>query len=150
VDKDGNFIALHRTYITEGGTKQTFDNPKRFLGSTKGGYVVIKPAADTVAIAEGIETAIAVELATGLPVYATLSTSGLESVDLSDEIRTVYIYADKDRSGAGQASAEKAEKRLLAEGRKVIVVYPTMDIPQGVSGVDFLIQYTDGDEGVQE
>ena len=53
-------------------------------------------------------------------------------------IESLYIGADKDLSGAGQASAEKLAQRLLAEGHEVKISFPPMEISEGSSGVDWL------------
>lgn len=72
----------------------------------------------------------------------------MERVVLSEQIRTVLVFADKDKSGAGQLSADRIARRLRNEGRKVKIVLPSMAIPQGIKGVDFLDQYCFGNEKV--
>ena len=77
------------------------------------------------ALSEGIETGLAVMAACpDLPVWATLSTSGLEQVDLPPEARRVVILADHDASGAGMRAAEAAARRLRAQGRVVAIAMP--------------------------
>jgi putative DNA primase/helicase len=56
-----------------------------------------------------------------LPVWATLSTSGLEQVELPPAARRVLILADNDASGAGLRAAEAAARRLRAQGRDVAI-----------------------------
>ena len=45
-----------------------------------GGAVRLAPAAETLVLAEGVETGLAVQQATGLPTWATLGTSNLKKV----------------------------------------------------------------------
>ncbi len=137
-DVDGQCIGIHRTYLTDKGTKCDEKVPKKSMGSIKTGAIRIGVATETVALTEGIETAFAVTEATGLPVYSAISASGLESVELAPDIQTVHIFADKDRSGTGQNAADKAAQRFIVEGRTVFIHTPTASIPEGAKGIDWL------------
>ena len=75
--------------------------------------------ASALGLCEGIETGLAVMTACpGLPVWATLSTSGLEQVQLPPEARRIIILADNDASGAGLRAAETARGDCAREGRR--------------------------------
>ena len=103
------------------------------LGRIAGGAVRLAPLADGTAlgICEGIETGLAVMTACpGLAVWATLSTSGLEQVQLPPEASASSILADHDESGAGLRAAETAARRLRTEGREVAIALP----PEGRTG----------------
>ena len=129
-DRNGAVIGLHRTYLAiDGGvvSKASIMKPKMMLGRVAGGAVRLAPIgdADRLALSEGIETGLAVATACpDLPVWATLSTAGLEQVDLPSAVRRVLILADNDVSGAGLRAAEAAARRLRAQGRDVAVVLP--------------------------
>lgn len=72
-------VGIHRTFLdqgTDGGPPVRL--AKKMLGSVRGGAVRLVPAAEHMGIAEGIETALSVMAAVGLPVWACLSSSGLE------------------------------------------------------------------------
>ena len=76
----------------------------------------------------GIETGLAVMTARpGLPVWATLSTSGLEQVALPASVNRIVILADHDASGADLAPAETAARRLRSEGREVVIAMPSRE-----------------------
>jgi putative DNA primase/helicase len=75
-------------------------------------------------LAEGIETALAVHLSTGLPSWACVSAGGLEAVILPEYVKRVIIAADNDENDRGQEAARKLAHRLLAEGRKVQIALP--------------------------
>ena len=60
----------------------------------------------------------------GLAVWATLSTSGLEQVQLPAQAKRIIILADHDASGAGLRAAETTARRLRAEGREVAIALP--------------------------
>lgn len=129
-DRDGAVIGLHRSYLAiedEAVTKAPLDKAKKMLGRVACGAVRLAALGDgdRLALCEGIETGLAVMTACpDLPVWATLSTSGLEQVDLPPGVRRVLILADNDISGAGLRAAEAAARRLRAQGRDVAVVLP--------------------------
>lgn len=129
-DRDGAVIGLHRSYLALDGaavTKAPLDKAKKMLGRVAGGAVRLAPLGDgdRLAVSEGVETGLAVMTACpDLPVWATLSTSGLEQVDLPPIVRHVLILADNDASGAGMRAAEAGARRLRAQGREVAIVLP--------------------------
>ena len=75
-------------------------------------------------LAEGIETTLAAMIATGLPGWAALSTSGMTALAPPPIARTVIIVADHDTSGAGERPACAAAARWLSEGRRVRIAMP--------------------------
>jgi len=98
------------------------------LGKTAGGAVRLGPVGQNgvVALSEGIETGLAAMTAIPrLAVWATLSTSGLEQVQLPAEAVRIIILADNDVSGAGLRAAEATAQRLRAEGREVAIALPS-------------------------
>ena len=97
------------------------------LGRTGGGAVRLAPIgpAGVLGLCEGIETGLAVMTACpGLPVWAALSTSGLEQALLPPEARRIVILADHDPSGAGLRAAEATAAKLRLEGREVCIALP--------------------------
>ena len=129
-DRSGEVIGLHRTYIVEDDNevrKAPVSKPKMMLGRIAGGAVRLAPlgTGDRLALSEGIETGLAVMTACpDLPVWATLSTSGLEQIDLPPAAQRVLILADHDASGAGLRAAEACARRLRAQGRDVAIARP--------------------------
>ena len=131
--RGGEIVAVHRTYLAaepnETGAigKASVPKPRMMLGKTGGGTVRLGPISEhgVLGICEGIETGLAVTTACpGLPVWATLSTSGLEQVQLPPEARRIIILADHDSSGAGARAAETAARRLRTDGREVCIAMP--------------------------
>ena len=74
------------------------------------------------AITEGIETALAVRLATGLPVWATIAAGGMARLIVPPAVRLVVICTDHDAPGL--KAAKTLARRLLDEGRRVKILYP--------------------------
>ncbi|WP_200918065.1 toprim domain-containing protein [Jeongeupia sp. HS-3] len=123
----GEPVALHKTYLTDDGHKADVPSVKKWgspSGISKGAAVRLFPAGPRLAIAEGIETALAVHCANGLPVWAGLSAHGVAHAILPAEVTDVFIFADRDENGAGEQAAETLAGRLIAEGRSVRVLVP--------------------------
>ncbi|MNF79360.1 hypothetical protein D3C84_615720 [compost metagenome] len=76
------------------------------------------------AVAEGIETAIAVHMMSGLPVWACVSAFGLEHVVLPPDVKDLWIFADKDRSNTGRAAGMALLRRAMADGVRVQFLDP--------------------------
>jgi len=128
-DPYGIYCAIHRTYLAEDATKAPVPSPKKltratFPGATKGGAIRLFDPRPKMAVAEGIETALAVHAATGLPVWSTVSAGGMESVLLPKEVREVIICVDNDESGRGLHSANILAGRLMREKRNVQLAVP--------------------------
>lgn len=129
-DGAGEVIALHRTYLQQDGDavrKADVPKPRMMLGKTGGGAVRLAPIgpAGVLGLCEGIETGLAVMAACpGLPVWATLSTSGLEQVQLPPEAQRIIILADHDASGAGTRAADALAARLRRQGIVTAIAVP--------------------------
>lgn len=121
-------VALHRTYLAPGGAgKADVPSPKKLTGpthegATKGAAIRLYNPSERLALAEGIETALAVHLASGWRVWACVSAGGLERVELPSSVREVLIAADNDEAGVNAANA--LARRLLDEGRTVRIATP--------------------------
>ena len=121
--------AIHRTFLRlDGQDKAPVTQAKMMLGPCAGGAVRLAPADDELVLAEGIETALSVFQSSGKLVWACLSTSGLKSVLLPPEVKTIIIAADGDEPG--EKAAEEAAGRLYREGREVKIAKPPL-------GMDF-------------
>ena len=123
-DLDGGLIGVHRTYLARDHAGLWRRRDRASLGPIGGGAVRLAPATETMMVAEGIETCLAAMLATGMPGWAALSTSGLVALVLPPTVRAVIILVDHDRSGAGERAANTAAARWLSEGRRVWIAIP--------------------------
>lgn len=134
-DASGRIVAIHRTFLRpDGAGKAPVKPQKAALGPIGGGAVRLAAAAgEVLQLAEGVETAAALSMATGNPVWAALGTAGLVSVVLPDCVRRVIVCADGDPPG--EAAARKAAARLASEGREVRIARP----PAGFDFLDVLM-----------
>lgn len=142
---EGRMVSLHRTFLSSDGRKASIDGAKRLMqspghGITRGGAIRISPANETLGLAEGIETGLACQLAWGIPVWSTVSKTGMEVVTIPDQVKKVVIFADNDYkkgpSRTGQESALLLARRLQREGLKVQVKIPPV---QGRDWLDTLV-----------
>lgn len=144
-DKDGFTRTIHRTFITDDGKKP----PEIPNGKTRKLYTV---PCDTTAsggaikldvpnlclnLAEGLETALTVRRLTGLPTWSCVSKDMLTTVELPECVRYVTIWADKDRSDAGQQAAVALFHRLKEMGIKAVAMLPPGEIKEGKKGLDW-------------
>ncbi|MBN2644619.1 MAG: toprim domain-containing protein [Desulfuromonadaceae bacterium] len=128
-DQRGRIAGLHRTYLQDGSKAPVTPNkmlsPAIFPGAYRGTALkLFQPTGSTLALAEGIETSLAVHTFTDLPVWAAGSASFLESIIVPDHITEVLIFGDNDANGHGQRSARIAAGRLAADRRRVSIHTP--------------------------
>jgi putative DNA primase/helicase len=131
---DDAAVAVHRTYLSRDGSGKAPISPqKMMLGPCRGGAVRLAPLGSVLLVGEGIENCLACMLATNLPAWAALSTSGLRSLDLPIEAQDVIIVADGDH--AGLTAALSAALHWSRPGRRVRIARP----PWGADFNDLLL-----------
>ncbi|MBF0366484.1 MAG: toprim domain-containing protein [Oligoflexia bacterium] len=149
-DIKGNFLGVHRTYITEDGVKAPVKDPKKSLGEITGGAIRLTSLTQDqylVGITEGIETALSVFMATGMPMWVGVSAGGIERVELPCQLRVIYLWGDKDRSEAGQRAVAKFTEKHHQSGRAIFPLIPEGEIPVDKKSLDWLDVYSqDRDE----
>ena len=130
---DGRATGLHRTYLNPDGPGKADlqGGAKMMLGRCGGSAVRFGPDRPVIALAEGIETALSIGVASRLTVWATLSTSGMKGVLLPPQPIAEIVVIAADNDPAGRTAAEEAASRLEAEGRAVSMIAPQ------ATGADF-------------
>ncbi|CAM5793165.1 Zinc-binding protein OS=Rhizobacter sp. OX=1736433 GN=ASC87_00525 PE=4 SV=1 [Rhizobacter fulvus] len=145
-DPAGKLVALHRTYVSADGTKAPVGQPKK-LSRTSGliGGASIKLFAPTLidgtsvlGVAEGIETALACYLGSGIPTWSCMNAGGVRSFEWPASLQSLVVFSDNDAKGVGQAAAHDLAGRAAAAGLEVRVL-----IPDEV-GTDWLDAYVAG------
>ncbi|HZU91685.1 MAG TPA: toprim domain-containing protein [Stellaceae bacterium] len=122
---NGELIAIHRTFLLpDGSDKAPLAEPKRSLGSWRGGAVRLAPAGPVLAIAEGIENALTVMVAEGTPAWSAVSKGGFRWLVPPADVRELLVVADNDANGHGQQAAWRAAERWAAAGWRVRLVQP--------------------------
>ena len=97
---------------------------RRTYGPVRG--AVVRLAAmdgGILALAEGIETALAYSALTGTPTWAALSAAGMKHAEFPDGLEWLAVAADFD--GPGLLAAEQLERRARAAGIAVRIDLPS-------------------------
>jgi putative DNA primase/helicase len=130
---DGKVVAIHRTYLTPDGRKADLPTVKKLTGTSGAlagaaiwlGSPHIRPDGQPgLAVAEGIETALAVTAIHGIGCWAAVSAHGMTTFEWPDGVRNLYVMGDNDESNTGQQAADKLAKRAAAKGLTARVHIP--------------------------
>ena len=124
--RGGEFLTYHVTYLNR-GAKADVPVPKKILPGPelRGAACPLYPAAETMGLAEGVETAIAASMIHGnMPVWAALNTALMKGFDPPPECRHLMIFADNDAHYAGHAAAYALAHRLAGKLDSVTVFMP--------------------------
>lgn len=146
---DGAPVTIHRIYLSPDGVKAPVESPKKMMPypssrNVTGGAIRIVGPGPVMALAEGVETALAVMEGTGLPVWCGINAHLLENMLLPDGTERVIVFADKDRStkqhpkGHGQEAARNLVQRLWEKGIQASAIVPPGEIPDGEKSLDWL------------
>lgn len=118
-DLSGNIVSLRQIYLSRGGSKAPVTKAKLMwagasnsIGSAHQLYPVDESG--TLAVCEGIETALAVRVCTGLPTWAAGSAAHMQSLSIPCSVRNVRIFADLDPHGRGEVAARKLAERACS------------------------------------
>lgn len=128
---DGQTVAYLRIYLhPEGPGKAPVARPKKLTcaiwkGASRGAAIRLGEIGEVLGVAEGVETALAVQESTDMSVWAAGSAGHLEAIEIPKEVKAVYIWCDHDANGRGKQAALKLSKRLLMEGFEVFLVTPS-------------------------
>jgi putative DNA primase/helicase len=151
-DEQDNLINVHRIYLTTDGDKASVSSPKKMMpsylaGNTLGCTVKLSSEAkgEKLYCCEGVETGIAIfnGLAKKSEVWCALTAGSLKRLTIPDWVNELMICADKDHSGTGEQAANVLAQSFLGaeqSTRKVKILTPTIPIPCGLKGVDWLDQ----------
>lgn len=122
----GKPVTIHRTFL-DGFEKAKIREPKKLMPCIEklnGCAIRLFDVAETVGVAEGIETAIAARQLFDVPTWATVSSTIMESFEPPAGIRRIIIFSDCDSNYSGQAAAYKLAKRLYNKDYIVEVQLP--------------------------
>jgi putative DNA primase/helicase len=128
VAADGQMVAVHKTYLTSDGRKVAIPAAKKlskalYRGALNGAAIRLFHAGETLAVAEGIETALAVHLLGDLPVWSTITANGMERLTVPVHTKKLIIAADNDASGRGLQAAQRLADRY-ASTKEVKIITP--------------------------
>lgn len=120
-------MGIHRTYLTGDGHKAPVESPKKLskVHDLAGAAVRLFPVSgDTLAIAEGIETALSVHQLYGEPCWSCISAHGMAGFIPPDGVSRIRIFADRDTNKAGETAAIKLAVALDKKGKAARIFLP--------------------------
>jgi putative DNA primase/helicase len=141
VRDDIGLVGVHRTFVELSPPRLAdLAVPKRALGRLGRGAVRLRPPRDgLLGLAEGIETALAATLLTGVPCWATLGTERFARVALPPSVKRLILFLDNDPGGR---RAEKlARDAHRGSGLEIDASYPA---DAGADWNDVLLQRVAG------
>ncbi len=159
-DQDGKPVTLHRIYLTEEGYKAPVKSPKKMMPfpsdrSVTGGAIRLFSTENEpmVGVAEGIETALAVQQATGMPVWSCISATFLEKFQTPDDIEILVVWGDLDREINGRSAGQEATQALVKScwdnKQKALGLIPPYPMSERSKSLDWLdVKTTEGDEAL--
>lgn len=128
----GELVTLQRIYLNLQGGKAPEVDPKRMMPipddmRVTGGAVRTSAPSDTIGIAEGIETALAVSGRTGVPCWSAVNSTLLSRFVPPEGVKNVLIFGDCDRKFGGQRAARALFLALRKRNLKGRVYIPKGD-----------------------
>nr|WP_298057468.1 toprim domain-containing protein [uncultured Halomonas sp.] len=143
-DNHGEIVTLHRTYLSPNGNgKAAVECPRKMMSvpntttATGSAIPLATPHKGILGVAEGLETALSAFHATGMPTWSCVNAVLLAAFEPPQNVHTVVVWADKDRSLAGEIAADQLQQRLAKRGIKVITIMPAFGIPSQDKGIDW-------------
>ena len=126
VGPDREKHTIQYTYLDGSGVKADVPKPRKLAPAQipRGGAVRLFASAETMGIAEGVETALAASKLFDLPVWSALSAGGLVKWQPPPVARHVVVFGDNDHNATGQAAAWALAHRLIIDGINAEVRIP--------------------------
>jgi putative DNA primase/helicase len=114
VAPDAKSAILQRLFLAEPGRKAEVKKPRMTMPgpAPQGGAIRLAAPAETMGVAEGVETALSAAQMFTVPVWATLSTAGLVRFEPPEICRHLIVFADRDQNFAGLAASTALANRL--------------------------------------
>jgi hypothetical protein len=113
---DRQIIAAQLTWLDPHGTgKAKIATPRVTIGALRDGAVRLGAAGAELGIAEGVETALAAMLLTGIPCWCCLGAARMANVAIPDDVKRLRVFADADQTGqdAGASAAQEHQSRRV-------------------------------------
>jgi len=124
---DGKGRSLHVTYLKD-GKKADIDPSRKVMEAVTplpGAAIRLAEAAETLGIAEGIETALSAMQMFDIPTWAATNTSLMEAFQWPATVRRLVIFGDNDPKFAGQKAAHVLAYRAATKDISVDIRIPS-------------------------
>ncbi|EKX55901.1 virulence-associated protein E [Rhodobacter sp. AKP1] len=133
VVRDDRLVGIHRVFLDAEGNKLD----KMMLGDCRGGAVRLFGSGPRLIVGEGVETTIALKLASAAiegAFWSAMSASGMANLQLPATAGELIVAPDGDK--AGRDAAEALAQRAMRAGWKV----STLPAPEGKDWNDLLLE----------
>jgi putative DNA primase/helicase len=119
-------IGIHAIFLNplDAASKLAIENHKLSYGAVQGGAVRLFPAGSVLALAEGVEDALAFTQATRIPAWAAISDSGIKSFVPPPLSATETLILIEDQDIPGRAAVTEAAERLAYQGYGIKIARP--------------------------
>lgn len=141
---DGKVVFLHRTYIAKNGHgKAPVSCPRKttpFFEKNNGAAIRLggsEVGFSQIDVAEGIETALSVYVATGHRTWSLVNTGLMQNWLPPEGVDFVNIWADKDLSGGGIEAANSLAAKLRSAGIMSSIHEPEAPIERKAKSFDW-------------
>ena len=136
VDENGRCCNIHRTFLTDKGKKLSLQEPdeddptvlidlpaKKLMGSIGVRNYQIRlarPMNGVMGVAEGIETALAATVYSGVPTWSLVATTGMVNFLVPAEVTDLVVFADNDKLTSRGINPGLDAARSLVERQDVM------------------------------
>src|SRR5262249_12427910 len=100
---------------------------RKMLGVVRLAAAKLAPVTDTLAVAEGVETALAANMLGYGPAWALGSAGAVANLPVLPDVERLILIAENDESGASRKATERCASRWLRAGRTVSRVWPDQE-----------------------
>ena len=113
-DVNGRGVSVHKTYLLTNGEPAGFSRNKLITAGTipAGSAIRLTDPAESMGIAEGIETAMSANILTGIPTWSAISAPILKQFQPPKICKFLTIFADNDINFTGQSASYELARRL--------------------------------------
>jgi hypothetical protein len=108
---------------------------RKMLGVVRRAAIKLAPVTDTLAVAEGFESALAANMMGYGPAWALGSAGAVAKLPVLTGIGRLILIAENDESGASRKATDCCGSRWLRAGQKVSRVWPNQGCSEG-AGLD--------------
>lgn len=146
-----NIIYLHKTFLENGKKAEDVANKKIYSAldnkvvctscgnsSSQSCAIRLFEPTDTLGIAEGQETALAATQLSKVPCWSVMNTAIMKVFKAPKGVKTLIIFADNDKHGAGMASAMTCGNKNILANNDVQQVFIRWNEDYGVDFCDML------------